>query len=316
MIAGILHDKALVRRKRWTNAVLIGIPVAGSAIAVWEFANRPPSSFALVHFLFWYAVTAFGVGLGFHRHFTHRSFSASPLVRLALGVAGSFAWQGNVTRWVADHRRHHAYADTPFDTHSPARLGRKGRGAGIAAFLHGHIGWMFDPTVTDPEVFAKHLRGDRVAAFLTKGYPVLALGSLAAPAAIGWLVGGSVEAWHGLLLAGCVRIALFHQVTWAVNSIGHSWGTRESGGADRSRNNLFLACLTFGEGWHNNHHAAPGAANNDRAGRFGDPIAAFLRACERLGIVREVRWYREELGEGNTPSTNLAENCNKPRRNR
>jgi stearoyl-CoA desaturase (delta-9 desaturase) len=157
--------------------------------------------------------------------------------------------------------------------------------ATVAGLWHAHVGWMFDNTTTDPDVYAPDLKADRVAQRLTQWYWELTFLSLAVPTAIGWAFGGPRAALDSLLLAGCVRTTVLHNLIWAVNSIGHTWGSRPSTTHNESRNNVFLALATFGEGWHNNHHAAPRCAYNGWRRYEVDFNGALIRILAWLRIV-------------------------------
>src|SRR3954454_2014397 len=173
-----------------------------------------------------YAITGHGITVGFHRYFTHGSFKARRPVRIALAVAGSMAIEGPVIRWVADHRRHHAFSDKAGDPHSPWRYGENFR-ALVKGLFHAHVGWLFDVEQTDQSRFAPDLLADRAVHRVSKLFPVWTLLSLLAPAVVGGLWGGS---WHAaaqaFFWAGLVRIATLHHVTWSINSICHTFGKR------------------------------------------------------------------------------------------
>ncbi len=158
----------------------------------------------------------------------------------------------------------------------------------LADLWHAHVGWMFDNTTTDPDVYAPDLKSDRIAQHLTRWYWPLTILSLAGPTAIGWALGGMRAAVDSLLLAGCVRTTALHNMIWAVNSVGHMWGSRPSTARNESRNNFILALLTFGEGWHNNHHAAPRCAYNNWRRYEVDLNGAVIRVLARLGIIWKV----------------------------
>ncbi|MFC7530942.1 acyl-CoA desaturase [Actinoplanes sp. GCM10030250] len=237
-----------------------------------------------------YVIAVAGVTVGFHRHLTHGSFKARRPLRLALAVAGSLAVEGPPTEWVADHRRHHAFTDREGDPHSPWRYG-----TGVRALAKGlwyaHCGWFFNPEVTNKSRFAPDLLADRGIRIVDRLFlPLIAL-SLLTPALIGGLVTGT---WAGALSAffwaGLVRMALLHHVTWSVNSICHVVGERPFDSKDRATNFWPLAILSFGESWHNSHHADPtGARHGVLRGQI-DPAARLIRIFEKLGWVYDVRW--------------------------
>jgi stearoyl-CoA desaturase (delta-9 desaturase) len=237
-----------------------------------------------------YLLTGLGVTVGFHRHFTHGSFKAKRLLRVALAVVGSTAFQGGVIGWVADHRRHHAFSDKEGDPHSPWLFGT-GPAAMVRGFWHSHMGWILGRDRTNARRFAPDLLADRDIVAVDRLFLPLTLASLLVPALIGGLVSGT---WWGALTAlfwaGLVRVAVLHHVTWSINSICHMVGDRPFAARDRSANVWWLAVLSFGESWHNLHHADPTCARHGvRRGQV-DISARVIWAFERFGWVHSVRW--------------------------
>jgi stearoyl-CoA desaturase (delta-9 desaturase) len=240
--------------------------------------------------VFFYYLTGLGVTVGFHRHFTHSSFKAKRPLRIALAVIGSTAFQGGVIGWVADHRRHHAFSDKEGDPHSPWLFGT-GPAAMIRGFWHSHMGWILGRDRTNARRFAPDLLADRDIVAVDRLFLPLTLASLLVPALIGGLVSLS---WWGALTAlfwaGLVRVAVLHHVTWSINSICHMFGDRPFAARDRSANVWWLAVLSFGESWHNLHHADPTCARHGvRRGQV-DISARIIWIFERLGWAHSVRW--------------------------
>jgi stearoyl-CoA desaturase (delta-9 desaturase) len=173
-----------------------------------------------------YLIAIAGVTVGFHRYLTHGSFKARRPLRIALAVAGSLAVEGAPTKWVADHRRHHAFADRDGDPHSPWRYGT-GVLALAKGLLYAHCGWLLNREITNKSRFAPDLLADRGIRVVDRLFIPLIVASLLAPAVIGGLVTGSwTGALTGFFWAGLVRMALLHHVTWSVNSICHVVGER------------------------------------------------------------------------------------------
>jgi stearoyl-CoA desaturase (Delta-9 desaturase) len=237
-----------------------------------------------------YFLTGLGVTIGFHRHFTHRSFKANRPLRIGLAIAGSMAFQGDVITWVADHRRHHAYADKEGDPHSPWLFGTSPL-AVAKGFYHSHVGWLFAKNPTNLDRFAPDLMADRDIARVSRQFPLWTLVSLFAPALLGGLITMSFwGALTGFFWAGLVRIAVLHHVTWSINSICHMVGTRPYTRRDRSTNVWVLAIASFGESWHNLHHADPTCARHGVGRGQLDISARLVWIFERFGWVRDVRW--------------------------
>jgi stearoyl-CoA desaturase (Delta-9 desaturase) len=237
-----------------------------------------------------YLLSCLGVTVGFHRHFTHRSFRATRRLRIGLAVAGSLAMQGDVITWVSDHRRHHAYSDKEGDPHSPWRFGTSP--AGLArGFVHAHMGWLFGRDRTNAARFAPDLLADRDIARVGALLPLWIGVSLFGPALIGGLV---TMSWWGALTAffwaGLVRVAVLHHVTWSINSICHMIGDQPFASRDKATNVWPLAVLSMGESWHNLHHADPTCARHGvRRGQV-DISARVIWLFEKIGWAYDVRW--------------------------
>jgi stearoyl-CoA desaturase (delta-9 desaturase) len=237
-----------------------------------------------------YFGTGLGVTVGFHRHFTHKSFKATRPMKVALAITGSLAFQGSIVSWVADHRRHHAFSDKEGDPHSPWLFGT-GPLAIARGFWHAHMGWLFDRDKTNARRFAPDLLADRDVAAVDRQFVLLTVVSLGVPALLGGLLSWS---WWGALTAflwgGLVRVGLLHHVTWSTNSICHMAGRRPFGTRDRSANVWWLAVLSFGESWHNLHHADPTCARHGVKRGQIDMSARLIWLFEKFGWVHSVRW--------------------------
>ncbi|MGN6607420.1 MAG: acyl-CoA desaturase [Jatrophihabitans sp.] len=235
-----------------------------------------------------------GVTVGFHRLFTHKSFKAARPLRAVLALAGSLAIEGPVIRWVADHRRHHAYSDREGDPHSPWRYGTSA-GALAKGFWFAHIGWLFDEEHTNREKYAPDLLADRPIRVISSLFWLWVIVSLGLPALIGGLV---TMSWTGALSAffwgSLVRIFLIHHVTWSINSVCHMVGKRPFASRDKAANFWPLAILSMGESWHNMHHADPTAARHGVLRGQLDISARIIWAFEKLGWATDVRWPKAD----------------------
>ena len=277
-------------RDRIITGVVTGAPVVALGVVCWQ---------AWADFLRWsdvivfgilYVLTGLGVTVGFHRHLTHRSFKTSRPVRATLAVLGSAAIEGPVISWVADHRKHHVFSDQEGDPHSP-HVGHEGgwRGA-LKGLLHAHMGWLFIHTERGARKrYARDLVDDPVVSFVDRTFVYWALGGLFAAFGLGWAIGGGFyAALTGLLWGGAIRLLVLHHVTYSINSLCHFFGRRRFATDDESRNLLWLAPLSFGESWHNNHHAFPTSAMHGLRGWEVDFSALVIRGLERLGLVWDV----------------------------
>jgi stearoyl-CoA desaturase (delta-9 desaturase) len=284
------RSRLRARAEQWALGAFIVVPllaVAASIPLAWgQWITWRDVIVAAVM----YAVTGHGVTVGFHRYLTHGSFKAKRPLRVGLAVAGSMAIEGPVIRWVADHRRHHAFSDRDGDPHSPWRYGDS-VGALSRGLWHAHVGWLFDVEQTDQRRFAPDLLADRDLVRVSRLFPVLTLISLFLPAVVGGVWGGSWEAaLQTFFWASLVRVPTLHHVTWSINSICHAVGDRPFKTRDRSANVWPLAVLSMGESWHNLHHAEPTAARHGVMRGQVDSSACAIRAFEKLGWAYDVRW--------------------------
>jgi stearoyl-CoA desaturase (delta-9 desaturase) len=280
------------RARTAATATIVGVPFAGLGAAAWlawgHGLNLADISLAAA----FYVITGLGVTVGFHRLLTHRSFTAVPALRAALAVAGSMSFQGNVTSWVATHRRHHAFADRPGDPHSPYRYGTSPAGL-LRGLVHAHVGWLLHDDLTPPARYAPDMAADPAMRAISAAFPALCALSLALPFGAGWLIGGTWQAaLTALLWAGLVRVTVLHHVTWSVNSLCHVLGSRPFATRryDRATNLWPLALVSFGESWHNMHHSDPACARHGADPGQVDISAVLIRAFERLGWATQVHW--------------------------
>jgi stearoyl-CoA desaturase (Delta-9 desaturase) len=243
-----------------------------------------------------YVIAGHGIGTGFHRYLTHGSFKAKRPLRIALTVAGCVGVEGEPTQWVADHRRHHAFSDQEGDPHSPWRYGESFWGL-TKGLLYAHTGWLFYRDLSNKDRFAPDLVADPDMRRLDRLFPAIVAGSLLVPAAVGGLV---TLSWQGalsaLFWAGLVRVGLLHHVTWSINSVCHVYGERpfETRDGDKATNFWPLAILSFGESWHNLHHADPTCARHGVDRGQIDANARLIWILEKLGWASNVRWPKAD----------------------
>jgi stearoyl-CoA desaturase (delta-9 desaturase) len=292
---GLARSLKAARAEQVLLVTFIGVPLLAVLAAVpvawgWGLGWRD-----VVIAVVMYAISGHGITVGFHRYFTHGAFKAKKVLRVALAIAGSLAIEGPVIRWVADHRRHHAYSDREGDPHSPWRYGANLTSL-IKGLWHAHIGWMFDIEQTNHARFAPDLMADKTIARISKAFPTLTAVSLLTPPLVGYLWSGL--RWQGALTAffwaSLVRVCLLHHVTWSINSICHAFGKRPFEARDKSANVWWLAIPSMGESWHNLHHADPTAARHGVLRGQLDSSGRTIWVFERLHLAYDVRWPTPE----------------------
>jgi fatty-acid desaturase len=269
-------DPELRTSVNWpTTLFLILFHVAAvAALFFWSWAG-------VVTFLILAWVSgSLGIGMGWHRLLTHRGYKVPKVIEYFLVLCGSLALEGGPIQWVTTHRIHHAHTDQEGDPHTP----RDGR-------WWAHIGWILTPTAqvldqTKLRRYAPDLMSQRFYRVLNKVYwmPLLILG-LALLAFGGWKV---------MLWGIFFRVTLGLHFTWLVNSATHIWGGRRFKTNDDSRNNWWVALLSFGEGWHNNHHAHPRAARHGLTWYEVDFNWYGIRTLELLGLANGIKLISKE----------------------
>ena len=224
-----------------------------------------------------WVVGSFGVGLGWHRLLTHRSFSVPKWLEYALTVIGTMSIQDSPDKWVATHRIHHAFTETEKDPHST----RPG-------FWWAQIGWIVWGTAQDHDAatlrrYVPDLLKDKGQVLISRFYYVPIIVS----AAVLFLVGG----WSMVIWGVFGRVVLGWHTTWFVNSLSHLYGSQPHKTGDDSTNNWFVAMLTFGEGWHNNHHMVPTSARHGLKWYQFDMNWIAIRIFEKLGWAKHIKGF-------------------------
>ncbi len=266
------------------------IVTAGALAAAFWFSDRGITLFDITLLLTTQFLVGLGITLGYHRLFCHKAFSAGRGVSIVLGALAAASMQGKIMTWVSVHRKHHHHSDEVGDPHSPKSAG-EGFVAALLAFLDGHVGWTVSGRLCNYTDYVRDLRRDEAIAFADRYYWLWVL--------MGWLIPGLISAaWYGswpgfvsgVLGAGAMRVFLQLQATWAVNSLGHLWGSRPFVTKDDSRNNPLVNAMTLvGEGLHNNHHAFQWSAKFSLHKGEIDPGFWVLRVLARTGLVWDVK---------------------------
>ena len=277
-------------RDRLITALVTALPILALGFVAWQLWDEALRWSDVIVFLVLYLGFGLGVTVGFHRLLTHRSFETTRWMRFLFGVLGSAAIEGPAIAWVADHRKHHAFSDREGDPHSP----HVGHGVGLRGALcglaHAHVGWLFIHTQRGAKRrYAPDLLADPIVCLVDRTFVVWAALGLAAAFGLGVAIGHSLAAGvTGLLWGGAVRVLVVHHVTYSVNSLCHFFGRRRFATGDESRNLLWLAVPSFGEAWHNNHHAFPTSAAHGLRRFEVDPSALVIGGLEKLGLAWNV----------------------------
>ncbi len=287
-----LPTRGMASSHRYANLAAVVLPAAAVA-AVCVFAwGKSVDLVDLSALALTYALSGIGITVGFHRLLTHRSFITPRWLELMFAVIGTTSAQGPVIMWVADHRKHHAFADLDGDPHSP----HTEEGGIIHGLWHAHVGWILRcHGQADWQRYAREMVDDRAMRRISRWAGPIVLGSLGLIFCAGWLIHGSSGGGARMLLwAGLVRIFLFqHFASFAVNSLCHTFGRRRFATADRSTNLAWLALPSLGEAWHHNHHAFPRSAKHGLHWWEPDLSGYLIRLLERVGLAREVVYIPE-----------------------
>ncbi|MEV8015151.1 acyl-CoA desaturase [Streptomyces sp. NPDC086554] len=279
------------KEHRWFVLAASVIPLIALPAAMVLLWNSVFAWTDLVVLVVMYAISGLGISVGYHRLLTHRAFETRGPIRVALATAGVLAGQGPPIIWASHHRKHHRVADKEGDPHSPHLDFEPGFKGAIAGMWHAHLGWLFDENLaSDPMRYCPDLVREKPLRWLSEHFAaVVAAGVVLAGLLSFALSGGSLQAFlTGMLWGGLVRIFLINHVTYAVNSIGHYFGRRRFSTTDESRNVAWLALPSFGEAWHNNHHAFPRSARHGMKWYEADLSAVFIWGLEKTGLAWKV----------------------------
>jgi fatty-acid desaturase len=264
-------DKTFTRPVNWITAGFMLAFHVGAVVALFMFGWKP----LLVAFLLWWVAGSLGVGMGYHRLLTHRGYKTPKWVEYFLTICATLSLEGGPIFWVATHRIHHQNTDKEGDPHSPRDGG-----------LWAHMGWIMTGRAMHNKAgdllpYVPDLRKDKFHVWISEWHwiPITALGVLLL------VVGG----WPYLMWGIFVRTVFGLHSTWLVNSATHMWGARRFATRDDSRNVWWVALLTFGEGWHNNHHAHPTSARHGLAWYEFDPSWIQIRVLKFLGLAKSVQ---------------------------
>jgi stearoyl-CoA desaturase (delta-9 desaturase) len=272
----VIEFKSSRRNINWKNLSIITVFHLLTVAALFFFSWQNLLAMLIGNWI----VGSFGVGLGYHRLLTHRSFKAPKWLEYLLTIFGALAVQDDAPKWVTTHRMHHQFTETDRDPHST----RPG-------FWWAHIGWIVRGKANDHDAatlkkYVPDLMKDKFHVAFAKVYYL----PLVVSGVILFLIGG----WSMVLWGVFARVVFGWHSTWLVNSATHTWGTREFETKDDSTNNALIAILTFGEGWHNNHHAQPSSARHGLRWYQFDQNWLTIRLFEKLGWAKQIRLFEAE----------------------
>jgi stearoyl-CoA desaturase (delta-9 desaturase) len=242
------------------------------------------SSVAIAAFLITSTLQIFGITVGYHRLLAHHSFKTSPPFQFMLALFGVLAGQNGPLWWVGHHRHHHRHSDRDQDVHSPRR-----------GFFWSHMGWLFSPRcVPVRHELVRDLARRPELQLLQRYYYICNLGYALMMYAVGetWCYFNPVSAVSGvqLVIWGSMisTVFVYHSI-WSANSFCHRYGTRRFATPDQSRNNILVSLVTFGDGWHHNHHFCPYSARHGFRWWEIDLNFAILRLLACVGIVWDLK---------------------------
>jgi stearoyl-CoA desaturase (delta-9 desaturase) len=266
-------EPSLTTRTNWNTIFFVALFHVLAVVSLFFFSWQ---NLVVCLIVKWIA-GSWGIGLGYHRLLTHRGFKAPRWLERFLATCGTLALQSGPIAWVTTHRIHHAFTETDRDPHSP----RNGS-------YWAHIGWIFRGTAQNqPETavsrYSPDLLRDPFLRGLDKYYYVTNV--------VAGLLLFAIGGWSMMLWGIFLRTVLGWHATWLVNSATHLWGKRRFETRDDSRNNGFVAAVTFGEGWHNNHHAHPRSARHGLTWKEVDANWIQIWMLEKLGLIQDVYAY-------------------------
>lgn len=268
-------------RLDWPNSLFLVstlmLALTGVPLCV---ACRGLDWFQVVLFFVFLVATGLSITLGYHRLFAHLTFKARWPVRLFTLIFGAAAFENSVLRWAADHRKHHKFVDQDEDPYDISK-----------GFFHAHIGWMLSKTQPETSFDAvRDLQQCPLIRWQHRHYLLIAvLAGFALPALLGGLWAGWSGALGAFLMAGVARVVFVHHMTFLINSWSHTWGRRPYSSQCTARDNAVLAWLTFGEGYHNFHHAFQHDYRNGVKPWQFDPTKWCIWLLRGLGLARQLR---------------------------
>ena len=258
---------------------LCGTPILAIIGVYWYTVNFGISFFEIGILFFMYVVSGISITAGYHRLFSHRSYSASWPLRLFYAIFGAAAFQNSVIKWCSDHRRHHLKTDTEEDPYSIVR-----------GFFWAHMGWVMISEDEEKIEHVKDLQEDPILAWQDKHiFKIGGFAGIIFPGLIGMLlIGGLTGFFGGFIWGGLVRLVMVHHGTFLINSGAHYWGKQNYSTKNTSRDSPILSLLTFGEGYHNFHHTFQTDYRNGHKWYHWDPTKWWIRIFSFIKITKNL----------------------------
>ncbi|MBT8147143.1 MAG: fatty acid desaturase, partial [Gammaproteobacteria bacterium] len=264
----------------WTNMLLFSLTPLFAVILVPLYGfYYGYDGFEWTVFAVFMVFCGLSITAGYHRLWSHKAYKAHPAVRFLFALGGACALQNDVLTWASDHRRHHRFVDD--NDHDPYSAGR--------GFWFSHIGWILRHYQSGRKDLSnvKDLQKDPILRWQRKHYLLLVLiMNIGLPALIGWIHGDILAS---LLLAGLLRLVLSQHVTYLINSLAHMWGRQPYSTGNSARDNSLLALITYGEGYHNYHHAFQWDYRNGIRWWHWDPTKWLIRSLSFVGLTQDLR---------------------------
>jgi len=269
------RDRTFAQPINWTTTIFLAIVHLGAVAALFMFTWQA----LVLAIVLWWVGGSLGVGMGYHRLLTHRGFKTYKWVEYFLTLCATLTLEGGPIAWVATHRMHHQNADKEGDPHTPREGG-----------FWAHMGWIITGQANHNKThellpYVPDLRKDKFHIFISEWHWV----PLVVLSVVVLVVGG----WSCLMWGIFFRITVGLHATYLVNSATHMWGPQRFSTGDQSTNNWWVALVTFGEGWHNNHHAHPQSARHGLAWYEVDANYYGIRALKLLGLAWDIKLPRE-----------------------
>ncbi|EQC50530.1 acyl-CoA desaturase [Bacteriovorax sp. DB6_IX] len=278
-----MNAKYNLKNINWLNSIfLLGSPIV-AILGSWYWLATDGWSWSIfaLAFIFW-VITGLGITMGYHRLFSHRAYKAHPILRALLLIAGGCAVQNSALKWCNDHRVHHGKVDTPED---PYNINE--------GFFYAHMGWILLKEEIGDYRYSKDLLNDKMVMLQDKYYmPMIIFFSFLLPGIIGHFVADSFLG--GFFFAGFARVVFVHHGTFFINSLCHVLGSRPYDRTQTARDSWFTALFTFGEGYHNYHHAFQSDYRNGIRWYHFDPSKWLIFSLQYFGLTSSLKRMKPE----------------------